>query len=63
MSEEYELDSEGNKFPKREESTKSRMPTESPYDCIECGKPANSPKYKNYCWDCYDKHSDGRAFD
>lgn len=41
----------------------TRKPTESPYDCIKCGKPANSPAFKHYCWDCYDKYTDGKVFD
>lgn len=57
------LDSEGNQHEEPEKSVKPREATESPYDCIECGKPANSPAHKRYCWDCYDKHTNGKVFD
>ena len=54
-----------------DESCKSKHPlecnrpegTESPYVCLKCGKPANSPAYKRYCWNCYDKYTDGKVFD
>lgn len=55
-------DSEGNEF-EAEPSDKQRQPTESPYDCQICGKPANSPAYKRYCWDHYYKKTNGRVFD
>jgi NMD protein affecting ribosome stability and mRNA decay len=35
----------------------------SPYKCTKCGAPANSPMYKTYCWDCYDKYTDGKVFE
>lgn len=35
----------------------------SPYDCIECGEPANSPAYKRYCWKHYDEKTNGKVFD
>jgi hypothetical protein len=35
----------------------------SPYKCKKCGKPANSPLYREYCWSCYDKYTDGKQFD
>jgi hypothetical protein len=59
----YFLDSQGNKHEEPEKSTHPREVTESPYDCLICGKPANSPAYKRYCWEHYDKETDGKVFD
>lgn len=60
------VDSEGNKHT-IENSPHTDAPradgTGSPYDCIKCGKPANSPAYKRYCWDCYEKETNGKVFD
>lgn len=56
-------DSEGHVHILREKSTNPRGIMESPWDCQECGQPANSPAHKRYCWDCYDKHTNGKVFD
>ena len=59
----YFIDSEGEKHEEPKKSEKPRAITESPYDCIKCGKPANSPAFKRYCWDCYDVQTNGTVFD
>lgn len=56
-------DSEGVAHAQPKMSTKPRGLGESPYDCIICGKPANSPANKRYCWDCYYKETNGKVFD
>lgn len=62
-NEPYDIDSDGNMFPKPEKSAKPRGANESPHDCTICGKPANSPASKRYCWEHYYQYTDGKVFD
>lgn len=59
------LDSQGveHTLEKSPLTRQARPDGNSPYDCIKCGEPANSPASKRYCWDCYDVETDGKVFD
>jgi len=59
------LDSQGIEhiLEKSPQTRDARPDGNSPYDCLICGEPANSPASKRYCWEHYKTETDGKVFD